>query len=374
MIIRRGPAIAVIVTFILSMSAWAAGQQQPRRNQNQNQNQNQQQPQASQAVGPIAASKEELDAFVALQGEQNPANKVTLSDSFISKFPNSEFLAYVYTFRVGANSQLNKPKEAIAAADQAVDATIKFGEKLLAKADVDAKLTDRDKENLRKKDKTVTFLDKNSPEFLAFMSQSEARILALYQSVIQLAQQLNDAAKMMEYGEKALGFKPDDLNTLMMLSNVMAERPPVNEAEKTKHMQRAEELAKLAITELPKFISSPEAARLTPEQKNELTAQMNYTLGLIYLHQKKYGPAQSEFLTSIKNNPKDPIAYYRLGIAYVQDTKNDQAMDALAKSVFLKGVSEAGARDILKQLYVQKNKSETGLEDYIKAAGAKIGQ
>jgi hypothetical protein len=377
MIIKKGLAIApIVVALILSMSAWAAGRQQPRRNQNQNQNQrgNQPEAQAPQGVGPSAQTKEELDAFVALQNEQNPANKVTMSDSFISKFPDSEFLAYVYTFRVGANSQLNKPKEAIVAADQAVDATIKLGEKLLARADADAKLTDRDKENVRKKDKNAVFLDKNSPEFLAFMAQSEARILALYQSVIQLAQQMNDAAKMMEYGEKALGFKPDDLNTLMMLSNVMAERPPANEAEKTKHMARAEALAKLAMTELPKFTSSPEAARLTAEQKSELTAQMHYTLGLIYLHQKKYGPSQAEFLTSIKNNAKDPIAYYRLGIAYVQDTKTDQAMEALAKSAFLKGVSEAGARDILKQLYVQKNKSETGLEDYIKAAGAKIGQ
>ena len=33
---------------------------------------------------------------------------------------------------------------------------------------------------------------------------------------------MNDAAKMMEWGEKALGFKPDDLNTLTMLSNVMS--------------------------------------------------------------------------------------------------------------------------------------------------------
>jgi tetratricopeptide (TPR) repeat protein len=196
----------------------------------------------------------------------------------------------------------------------------------------------------------------------------------LYQSVVQLAQQMNDAAKMIEYGEKALGFKPDDLNTLMMLSNVMAERPPVNEAEKTKHMTRAEELAKLAMEEFPKFTSSPDAARLSQDQKNELSASLHYTLGLIYLHQKKYGQSQGEFLTAIKNKSNDPITYYRLGIAYVQDTKTDQAMDALAKSAFLKGVSEQGARDILKQLYVQKNKSETGLEDYIKASGAKIGQ
>jgi hypothetical protein len=54
--------------------------------------------------------------------------------------------------------------------------------------------------------------------------------------------------------------------------------------------------------------------------------------------------------------------------------KNDQAMEALGKSVFLKGVSEQGARDVLKQLWVNKNKSEQGLEDYIKTAGTKIGQ
>jgi tetratricopeptide (TPR) repeat protein len=283
-------------------------------------------------------------------------------------------MAYVHTFRLGAYTQLNRPKEAMTAADQAIDSTVKLGEKLIAKADADAKLSDRDKENMRKKDKNITFLDKNSPEFRAFMDQSELRILALYQTVIQVAQQVNDAAKMMEYGEKALGFRPDDLNTLMILSNVMAERPPATDAEKTKHMQRAEELANLALQQFPKFTASPEAARLTPEQKNELNGQLHYTLGLIFLHQKRYGPSQTEFLTAIKSNSKDPVVYYRLGIAYVQDTKVDQAIDALAKSVFLKGVSEASARDVLKQLYVQKNKSENGLEDYIKAAGAKIGQ
>ena len=206
------------------------------------------------------------------------------------------------------------------------------------------------------------------------MSQSEQRILAFYQSIVASYQQLNDAAKMMEWGEKALGFKPDDINTLAMLSNVMAERPPTNEEEKAKQMKRAEELANDALAALPKFLASPEAASLTAPAKAELSAQMHYTLGLVYLHQKKLGPSQQEFLTAVQSKPNDPVVYYRLGIAYVQDMKNDQAMEVLAKSVFLKGVSEAGARDILKQLYVNKNKSEQGLEDYIKTAGAKIGQ
>src|SRR4030095_8619577 len=126
---------------------------------------------------------------------------------------------------------------------------VKFGEKLLAKADADAKLSDKDKENIKKKDKNAVFLDKDSPQFQAYMNQSEQRILALYQAVIQSYQQLNDAPKMLEWGEKALGFKPDDVTTLAMISNVMAERPPTNEEEKAKHMKRAEKLATQGLTE-----------------------------------------------------------------------------------------------------------------------------
>ena len=159
-----------------------------------------------------------------------------------------------------------------------------------------------------------------------------------------------------------------------MLSNVMAERPPSNEEEKTKQMKRAEELASQALTVLPTFLASPDAANVSAQAKTDLTSQLHYTLGLVYLQEKKLAPSQQELLTALMSKPNDPVTYYRLGIAYVQDMKNDQAMDALGKSVFLKGVSEAGARDILKQLYVQKHKSEEGLEDYIKSAGSKIGQ
>lgn len=370
MITRKGTALwAILLALTLSLCAFGQG----RRNGQQQQQQ--QQPQAqSQGIGPVPQTKEEADAFTALQMEQAPAKKVELAEAFIAKYPTSDFVQYAHTFRLSAYSQLNKPKEAVGAAEQAIDATVKFGEKLLAKADADAKLSDKDKENIKKKDKNAVFLDKNSPQFQTYMNQSEQRILALYQAVIQSYQQLNDAPKMMEWGEKALGFKPDDVTTLAMISNVLAERPPTNEEEKAKQMKRAEELATQAIMLLPTFLASPDAANLPANAKTDLTAQMHYTLGLIYLHEKKLGQAQQELLTSIQSKPNDPITYYRLGVAYVQDMKNDQAMEALAKSVYLKGVSEAGARDILKQLYVNKNKSEQGLEEYIKSAGAKIGQ
>jgi hypothetical protein len=377
--IRKALAFgATIFALSLTLSVSALAQDnnnkpQPRRNQQQQQQQQQQAP-AQQNVAPTAQSKEEFDAFMAVQNEQNPAKKVELAEGFIAKYPASDFVMYAQTFRVASYGQIGRPKEAVAAAEQAIDATVKLGEKLVAKADADSKLSDKEKENIRKKDKNAVFLDKNSPQFQAFMSQSEQRILALYQTIISGYQQLNDAAKMMEWGDKALGFKPDDLNTLAMLSNVMAERPPTNEEEKAKQMKRAEELADQALNQLPTYLAGPEGSTMPAQGKADLTAQLHYTRGLIYLHEKKLGASQQEFLTALKSKPNDPVTYYRLGIAYVQDMKADQAMDSLGKSVFLKGVSEPNARDLLKQLYVQKNKSEQGLEDYVKTTGAKIGQ
>jgi tetratricopeptide (TPR) repeat protein len=366
MISKKGSAFWVVLAALtLSISAWGAGQ---RRNQQQ------QQPaqQGGQQVGPQVKTKDEADAFNSLQKEQDPAKKAAMAEEFVAKFPDSDFVAYAHTFRLTAYSQLNKSKEAIAAAEAAIDTTIKFGEKLIAKADADAKLSDKDKENLKKKDKNAVFIDKNSPQFQAFMNQSEQRILAYYQSIIQSYQALNDAAKMMEWGEKALGYKPDDLQTLAMLSNVMAERPPTNEDQKQKQMKRAEEIINQAMTLLPTYLASPDAASMTAAQKSDLTAQLHYTLGLVYLHQKRLASSETEFMTSLKSKSNDPITYYRLGIAYVQEQKNDQAMDALGKSVFLKGVSEASARDLLKQLL--KPKSDKDIDDFVKSAGAKIGQ
>src|SRR5438132_11955980 len=258
MIGKRGPAIwAMVILLILSLSVWAAGQ---RRNQQQQQQQQQPQQQAQgqgqQQIGPQAKNKDEADAFNSLVMEQNPAKRVELAEAFVAKFPDSEFVSYAHTFRVTAYSQLGKHKESAAAAEQAIDTTIKFGEKLVAKADADAKLSDKDRENIRKKDKNAVFLDKNSPQFLTFMSQAEQRILALYQSVIQSYQMLNDAPHMIEAGKKALGFKPDDVNTLAMLSNVMAERPPVNDQQKTEQMKLAEEYVNQALMLLPTVLSS----------------------------------------------------------------------------------------------------------------------
>src|SRR5215475_7723264 len=117
--IRKGPAFfALLFVLTLSLSVFGQG----RRNQQQQQQQ--QQIPTQGAVGPTAQSKDEADAFTALQKEQSQDKKVELADAFVSKFPNSDFVQYAHMFRVAGYSQLGKNKEAIAAAEQAIDSNI----------------------------------------------------------------------------------------------------------------------------------------------------------------------------------------------------------------------------------------------------------
>src|SRR5262245_3275377 len=128
MMTRKGPAfLALVLALTLSVSVFAQG----RRNQQQQQQQQQQQLQQAQAqgVGPVPQSKDEADAFNALQKEQAPDKKVQMAEAFVAKFPTSDFLQYAHTIRLTGYSQMNNHKQAVAAAEQAIEATVKFGEK-----------------------------------------------------------------------------------------------------------------------------------------------------------------------------------------------------------------------------------------------------
>lgn len=295
---------------------------------------------------PRPSGKEEFDAFQAIQNDQNPSTRVPLADAFLAKYPTSELNGFVQRFRMEALSRTGKHKEAIAAADAAMKFELDF---------------------YNKKDQTVA--NKNTEEWKKFMSEAAQARLYYLQNQMNSYQQLNDAPKTVETAELILEDNPEDLFALLTLSSVMAERPSTDEKQKEKEMKRAEEAGKKAVSML-----SARAAVLPPDQKANLMSSAHSTMGLIYLNQKKFGDSQKEYLTSITHRKDDPVAWFRLGLAYAQEkpAKVDDAMQALAKSVFLKGVTENQAKDILTQLYQQQKKSLDGLDQYIKDAGAKI--
>jgi len=310
----------------------------------------------AQQIGPTAQSKPEFDAFVALQNEQNPANVVSLGDKFITTYPMSQLNGYVQRFRMLALMRTGKCQDAITAGEAGLGLETSFLEQLQAA------------------DPKVNKIDKDSADFKGFVTQTDAAKMQYYQTLMSCHQQLNNAEKTIEWGEKALSQNPEDLVSLLTVSTVLAEKAPTEEKQKEDQMKRALDLGKKGADKVTQLVSSPAAAQMREEQKSGLVSQAHQTLGLANLHLKKLGDAQKEYLLAIAAKNDDPISYYRLGLAYAQDRKNDQAMEVLAKSVFLKGVSEAEARRTLTLLYEAKNKSTQGMEEYIAGAGTKIGQ
>ena len=355
MSIRKGSSLMAMV---LALSLSLPGLGQGRRNQQQQKSSGGEQAQTA-TIGPRTQSAQELSAFNAFQNEPNAATKVTMGDTFLTTYPNSELTGFVQLFRMEALTRLGKFQDAIAAGETGLSFEAKFMEDM-------AKRTES-------KDKN-TKIDKNSAEYKAFLDQAQKRKLSYYQLMMSDYQQLDNADKTLEYGEKTLSEDPENLAALLTVSTVMTERPPTDDKKKDEQMNRALERAKKAEAKVTELLNGPAGAQMRDNQKAELLSSVHQTLGLANLHLKKYSEAEKEYASAISAKKDDPISYYRLGVAYAQDKKLDQGMEALAKSVYLKGVSESEARTALKQLYEAKNKSSDGLEEYIKTAGQKIGQ
>jgi hypothetical protein len=105
-----------------------------------------------------------------------------------------------------------------------------------------------------------------------------------------------------------------------------------------------------------------------------LQSSAHQTLGRINYNMKKYPEAQKEFGAAIVAKKDDAESYFYMGLSFAQDKppKVDDAMESLAKSVYLKGATEAQANDILSKMYQNVKKSMDGYDDFIKQAGAKI--
>jgi hypothetical protein len=368
MITKKGMALAAMF-FAFSVSA-------PLMAQRRNANEGKAAPaNGPDAYAPKAQSQEEFKAFQALQTEASPTNKITLADQFLTTYPNSQLAGFVQRFRMESFGKVGKFKEAAAAGEAGLDLETKYLESLLAKADEQAKAS-KDKKSKDKNSKDELVIDKNSDAFKGFVDNTEKAMMYYYQNLMSDYQALNDAPKTIEWAKKALGEQPDDLLTLLTLSSVMAARPAADPKELESQMKEAEQHAKKGLTQVNSLVNSPAGAQMKPEDKAGLVSSAHQTLGRIYFNSKKYPEAQREYGAAIVAKKDDGDSYFYMGLAFAQDKppKVDDAMENLAKSVYLKGSSMPQANDVLKQLYQNVKKSMDGYDDFVKAAGAKIGK
>jgi hypothetical protein len=340
---------------------------------------------AAEQKQPQAKTKAEYDAYMVLYNEQAPAKKAELAGKFLTDHPETEFKMFVYQMQINSYNQLGT-------ADKVVEIGNKF-EKEFPQAD-----------NSTKK----------------FVMQ---RMMTSYQ-------QKNDFAKTVEYGDKLLAIDPKDLVSLMTLSSILPERPPNEEDKKAAQLDKALDYSNRAKAEIESLQKPAQNPPITDEQwtaeKNRLLATVNSSIGLVHLNKKEYDKASKQYEISTNLTKTNPVDFYRLGIAYtflarnmakelnelvaamnqaqtelqnaqdaaVKDEKQkkllelkeksqesekkfpemrDKAIDSLAKSVYLKGITEASARTELERLYKSKNNNTLdGIDTLIAQAGESL--
>jgi hypothetical protein len=334
---------------------------------------------AAEQKQPQAKTKAEYDAYLALFNEQNPGKKVELAAKFLTDYPETEFKMYIYQMQIDSYARLSQ-------ADKVVETGNKFATDF---PDADA----------------------STKKFVL-------------QRLMSASQQQNNFEKTVEYGEKLLAIDPKDLPSLLTLSSILPERLPQDEAKKEGQLNKAMEYAQKCLSEI-EALQKP--AQITDQQwteeKNKLLATVNSSIGLVHLNRKDYDKASKQYEVSTNLTKNNPIDFYRLGIAYtflarnaakdlneivalmnqvqtelqnasdaaVKDEKEkkllelkersqvsekqfpelrDKAIDSLAKSVYLKGVTEQQARTELERLYKSKNNNTLdGIDMLIAQAG-----
>ena len=179
----------------------------------------------------------------------------------------------------------------------------------------------------------------------------------IYSALVFEYIQTNNLDKAFDIGDKEVALKPDDAQTMAVLSQTIPRAMNANTQEPQKRLAKAETYAKRAI-EITPTLPKPEGM---PDQnfvaaKNETLTMAHSGLGLVYLRLGKYNDAIPELEQSVKIDPNpapDPVNLYLLGMANVKASHFDEAATAFNKCAALPGslqnTCKTGAEEAKKQ-------------------------
>jgi tetratricopeptide (TPR) repeat protein len=163
--------------------------------------------------------------------------------------------------------------------------------------------------------------------------------------------QLNDATRLVAFGEKTLAANPKSLPALLLLASVYVEEPkPASVAKAISYSQRAIDAAK------------PDAA--DADKPRKLSAGVAHsTIGYAYMKQEKTVAAIAELKAAVallKGQDDVPysVALYRLGYAYAKLVRNTEAREVLMEAVKIQGPVQAASQELLNKVNVARAKGK----------------
>lgn len=175
---------------------------------------------------------------------------------------------------------------------------------------------------------------------------NSAQLTYVYAFGANAFQQKNDIEHTVEYGDKSLKLKPDNLFSLIIMSQMLPQPQLMkgSEAEKEKRLGEAEEDANRALQLIDKLDKLPnETDEAFQKRKAQLALEPHSALGMVHLQRSAMGlegldtdelsKAAEEYKLAVSTtdhpNAQD---YYRLGEAYTLLKKYDEAIDAFTKA------------------------------------------
>ncbi len=358
---------------------------------------------------PRAESAAEFRAAEAIDAEESLLNRLTMSDAFMTEYPESELTHQILLVRLQTYVALENNQGILASGDAYANRENAFFDSKVASIEDPEELEGYPQfridhfnnltfayqsmmnasSGLGRADDTALYgdlafdaanetwtnqmqaMEEGSPEYQeADQRQLQARNFFL-QTVMSAYQNANDAEKTIEYAERSLRLDPQNLATLLTISSVMAERPPEDESEHEDHFDSAEEYAEEALEVLENFLDAA-GGQIGADQRANLLSGAYFTLGTVFLNQEEWGDAQDSFEDSLELVPTDAVAHLRLGMAYARDEEAEDAMESLARSVYLNGPEQA--REMLEQIYETRNDDLTGLDAFVQSQGEEIGR
>ncbi len=177
----------------------------------------------------------------------------------------------------------------------------------------------------------LTEIETYSAAFAGSPNAKNANVVA-----VEALAEMNDTAKLSEFGEKALAADPNNIGILTLLANAYVEDP------KTTYVAKGGAYARKLI-ELTKTDTSPNA-KITQGFAHEI-------LGYSLLREEKTALAIAELKTAttmVKSDPvKSSITLYRLGYAYAKSNQMAQAKEALTEAASVEGPFQQSSKDLL---------------------------
>ena len=163
--------------------------------------------------------------------------------------------------------------------------------------------------------------------------------------------QLNDPARLVKFGDKALASNPNSIPALLLLSNFYVDdAKPGSVTKAASYAQKVIELAKA---------DAPDA-----DKSRKLSSGVAHsTLGYALMKQDKTAAAIPQFKSALELlKGQDDTAYaaalYRLGYAYAKTNRVSEARDVLEQAVKIEGPVQQPAQELLTKVNAARAKAK----------------